>query len=648
MKRLLKHALNLLLISITFGQTQTDITNISLDSLLNIKINTASKYLQTSAEAPASVTIITSKDIESFGFETLDEVLLSVRGYYISNDRNYTYLGIRGFSRPSDYNNRILIQLNGHTLNENVYGSAFIEAALGVNLNSVERIEIVRGPGSAVYGTGAMFSVINIITKTGAQQDYRNLELAVGSYGKKSSSFYLGTELENGIDLFFSGALGQSDGQDHYYKELHNPEVNNGISSGMDWERYIGFQTRIAYRYLTIQAMHTYRRKAIPTGSYSAALNEINETHDGNTFLELSYKNNIAYNKELTIKGHYQDYIYEGIYFTDELGFDATDNLRADAEAQLQWDILTTNRLVTGIEYQTHFVADYRMWNTENTYFNGNYPYSIFSAYMTDQWSVTNNLNLHLGFRFDHYSKIGNYVVPRLAAIYNPFSNTTIKLLYGAAFRRPNIYEFYYEDSGVQKANLSLASEKIQTAEFIIEQKLSKSLIGLFTLYNNNIADLIDPVIDPADSMIQFQNISEVKSSGIELEFNYFPKTNIRFFASYIYQLSENDITDNQISNSPSQICKLGVVLPLYNILTAGFNLYYETSRITLNGNTTDAHLLANLNLSSSKLFDIAILSFKINNIFNTTYYNPAGFEHLQYAIKQNGRNYTLKVNVSF
>jgi len=649
MKLLIKYVLlNLLIISACFAQDSTDISGISLESLLNIRINTASKYLQTSTEAPASVTIVTAEDIKNFGFQTLDEIMRSVRGYYISNDRNYSYLGIRGFSRPTDYNNRILIQLNGHTLNENVFGSAFIEAALGVNLDAVERIEIVRGPGSAIYGTGAMFSVINVITRNGEQEDSYNASVTTGSYGRIQGGFSVGKKLHNGLDLSVSGTLGEVDGQDHYYEDLDTPENNYGISIGMDWEKFIGLQSRLKYKDLSFQVMHTYRRKAIPTGSYNAVLSEINQSDDGNTFLELQYQNDVAFDKELTIKGYYQDYIYKGAYFIDELGFDATNNRWFGGEAQLQWDLIANNRIAAGVEYKNQIIADYRMWSEDNIYFNGDFPHSSFSIYITDQWSVLKNLDIHLGLRYDHYSEIGSYVVPRLAAIYNPFNSTTVKLIYGKAFRRPSVYEFYYEDPGIQKSNPNLASENIKTTELIFEQKISKEFLALLSIYQNYITDLIDPVIDPVDSMIQFRNISKVNSGGVELEFNYFPCSQIKFFGSYVYQVSKNDITKLSISNSPARIAKFGAAIPLFTFITAGLDFYYESPRKTIVGTETDPFLLANINLTSFKLFDLLTLALKINNVLNTGYFSPAGFEHIQDKIRQDGRNYSLTLRIGF
>lgn len=150
---------------------QEEEPDLSIDSLLNTQISTAAKYAQSASEAPASVTIISSEDIQRYGYRTLQDVFMRVFGFYVSNDRNYAYLGVRGFSRPTDYNNRIQLLINGHTLNENIFGSVSISTEFSIDLNAVERIEIVRGPGSALYGTSAMLAVVNIITKTGNSVD---------------------------------------------------------------------------------------------------------------------------------------------------------------------------------------------------------------------------------------------------------------------------------------------------------------------------------------------------------------------------------------------------------------------------------------------------------------------------------------------
>src|SRR6185295_8567422 len=118
-------------------------------------VEAASKRLLAVDEAPASTTVITAEEIRAFGYTTLAQALQVVRGFYLTDDRTYTATGVRGFSPPGDYNTRILILWDGHAMNDVWIGQGFVERGLNVDLNEVERIEIVRGPGSALYGTGA-------------------------------------------------------------------------------------------------------------------------------------------------------------------------------------------------------------------------------------------------------------------------------------------------------------------------------------------------------------------------------------------------------------------------------------------------------------------------------------------------------------
>jgi len=127
--------------------TKSDLTDLSLEELMNVEVvNAASRFDQTAREAPSAVTVITSDEIRLFGYRTLAEVLNSLRGFYVSYDRNYYYLGVRGFSPPGDYNSRILLTLNGTRINESIYNSVYFGTEALVDLDLIDRLEVIRGP----------------------------------------------------------------------------------------------------------------------------------------------------------------------------------------------------------------------------------------------------------------------------------------------------------------------------------------------------------------------------------------------------------------------------------------------------------------------------------------------------------------------
>lgn len=124
-----------------------DLTELSLERLLEATIVGASKYEQKQSEVAAAVSVITRDEIKAFGWRTLAEALNSLPGVHTTYDRQYTYVGLRGLGLPGDYNTRLLVAVNGNRMNDAVYDAALVGDDFHLDLNLIERIEFIPGPG---------------------------------------------------------------------------------------------------------------------------------------------------------------------------------------------------------------------------------------------------------------------------------------------------------------------------------------------------------------------------------------------------------------------------------------------------------------------------------------------------------------------
>src|SRR2546426_471141 len=185
------------------GQKPPDLTELSLEALMEIRVPTvygASKFEQKTTEAPSSITVVTSDEIKKYGHRTLADVFQSVQGLHVSYDRNYAFLGIRGVNL-GDFNSRILLLIDGHRVNNNLTDGAFIDTAFVLDVDLVDRVEIIRGPGSLLYGNNAFFGVINVITREGKQLDGAEVSGEFASYDTYKGRVTYGKPLTNGVQL---------------------------------------------------------------------------------------------------------------------------------------------------------------------------------------------------------------------------------------------------------------------------------------------------------------------------------------------------------------------------------------------------------------------------------------------------------------
>jgi outer membrane receptor for ferrienterochelin and colicins len=233
-------------------------------SLKIASVSGASGYQQKVTRAPSLVSIVTADDVKKFGYRTLADILQSVRGFFITYDRNYAYLGVRGFGRPGDYDSRILLLIDGHRVNENIYGGGPVGTDFPLDVDLIDRVEIVRGPSSSLYGTGAFFGVVSVITRGG--RDLKGAEISgeAGSQKTYKGRLTYGNEFKNGWRMVLSGTYYQSAGQDRsYYPEYDNPSTNNGIAQDRDGDRFKSGFGKLSFKDFTLEGVYHSRAKDI-------------------------------------------------------------------------------------------------------------------------------------------------------------------------------------------------------------------------------------------------------------------------------------------------------------------------------------------------------------------------------------------------
>lgn len=652
-----------------------DFLEMPLTKLVNVEVQSASRFKQKSSEAPSSVEVLTAEDIRTFNWRTLSDALNAIRGLHVRTDRNYTYLGVRGFGPVGEYNSRILIMINGRRMSDTLFDQSFLGEDFLLDMNIIDRIEYIPGSGSSVYGANALLGVINVITKKGKDINALRLTGEVGSLNTYRGRITYGKEWDNGASLLLNASQYTSQGNPHLsFEEYRDPGNGiDGIARNMDRERSSRLFGQLSYRGFTLNAGYVDRLKHAPTAPFGVIFNDKFSTVDRQIFVDLDYTKQIDNNLTLQLRGFHHWYHYHsvGIYLAEDnlsntyraFNKDLTVGRWWGGEFKLIGTHFKDHKWITGIDlqydqrqYMTNFdySPEYVLYN------NSNSRGLRIGGYFQDEYRITNNLMLNAGFRVDHHHLIKNIQVnPRVGLIWNITPTLIGKLLYSSAFRAPNVFERDYVYLSANVNNPNNREELIKSYEAIAEWYPTDGTRFLGTVFFNDLKKLLiqkteqyTNIDDP--NLNNIMNAGYARSVGFELQGERRWDSGRLFKLSWTYNHTEmrNDFIDSGWSkaiNSPQNLVKVHYAEPIFNNrFRLGFEEIFVDSRRTLAGNSAPSYHLFNINLAMTKPIYGFEAYLGLYNVLDSHPKMIGGPEHLQDFLRMDGRTVRFRLEKAF
>jgi outer membrane receptor protein involved in Fe transport len=613
------------------------------------------------------------------GYPTIAEALRGIRGIYVGNDTSYDNVGVRGFSRPGDYGTRVLVLLDGQPLNDDYVGQSYFGYDGRVDLADIERIEVVRGPGSVVYGTGAFFGVINLVTRSRAAPTHTEVGLSASGndVGTARAMQQVRFSPDSGMWTSVAGAYGG--GRDYYFKEFASDAATAGYSRNADALEAGTVNGRFWWKALTVQWFLTSRKKQLPAGEYGTFLGD-GRTHFADTrgVLEARFEPKLGTNVELLTRAHLNLYNFDDFLATsvDNQG-NANEGYRAlwfGIEQRAAYVVGNTLRLTVGGEYQDHFKAEQtgvaQGGITAGTtvppspYLNKDNPFGVAAVYASLDYRPFSALRLNAGARYDYYtnSNYGESLNPRAAIIWKPYSDGNVKVMFGKAFRAPSVYEHFYNATTQIPGGINLKPETVYSGELEYTHHFSPTVSLIGAGFYNYITDLIN--LAGGGTMAspnQYQNVTNpVETAGGELEVRRDWREGWMVAAQYSFQHSQyandKDGSLREVPNSPQHLGSIKGAVPLLG------RVLMMMSRLTLEGGAYDRHDKASdppqIQTNPFFVWDVVLSGelekYKVRynlglyNATNQQYSLPVSPEFTQDLILQSGRTLLAQASASF
>ncbi len=524
--------------------SKRDVRDLSLDELLETPIAVASKaQARTVRETPGVVTAMTREEIHASGARDLLEVLQLIPGFSFHTDvEGVVGAGFRGMW---GHEGKVLLILDGIEMNELLYSTNPLGGHVPVQI--IERVEVIRGPGSAVYGGNAELAVINVITRSG--KDLMGAEVGA-RYAHSHAGFYdamgglsAGWAFQSGLDVSMNLATGQARRGHGTYEGFDGVTYDHGQSSRLD---PLLFDASVKFKGLSVKFLYDDYKAASRDGYGLAATSPA-------TVRFRTYAADVRYRLdrwETLVPSVYASWRLQQPWEVTDTASDlfySKTAQRLKGGAMLTWNPADKLELLAGVETWGDFawLNDMTLVGTQ-TSFNGanSVSYANVGAYAQVQWDNP-WVNVSLGGRYEWNSQVGSNFAPRIA-LSKRIERLHLKALYSGAFRSP----------GIENINLNRAitAEHTQVAEGELGLQLSDLLYASVNAFYMRLENPIVYGIDGATSSESYVNAGAFATGGYELDVQMRHK---RVFARATYSLAlpaENHVETYQVRGHPEAI----------------------------------------------------------------------------------------------
>ncbi|HEY5922677.1 MAG TPA: TonB-dependent receptor plug domain-containing protein [Kofleriaceae bacterium] len=523
----------------------SDITDVSLDDLLNTDVDVASKVPQTYREVPGVVTVITREEIMDSGARDLEDVLRLVPGFSMGIDvEAIVSIGVRG---NWAHEGKMLLLIDGQQMNETLYSTN----ALGNHypVDQIERIEIIRGPGSAIYGGYAELAVINIVTRGADQLNgvaiYGHAGLNTDTYGHLNLSVAAGQTLPGGLKLSLSGLFGQGHRSNADYSDFYGDtfpltehEIDPGyVNVGAQWK---DLSLRFIYDHYGVDERdglgqnETQRFDQKFVGYYGELAYKW-RAREGLTITPvINYKRQLPWNILDQSSGVFYDKTAERVTGAVSASYDVKENLNVLGGAEVYWDHAFLNQPAVMDTLQTQFgSSDSVSYLNEAVFAQGLLEHSF--------------ANVTVGARFEHHSQVGNSFVPRVA-VTRVFEPAHIKVLYSEAFRAP----------GFENINLApdpmtpVSPERTRVGELETGYSIDDHN---FVTFNGYWIRINKPIVYFVDAAAEgYQNLPRTGTLGVEATYKLRYKWGYGSLSYSYYAAQGNEVSSYAVPGHASPL----------------------------------------------------------------------------------------------